>query len=511
MRLLPRLGLLFAPTAVVLVALAGPAAAHTGFESSDPADGATIDLPLDEITLVFSGEAEPTGDGFQILDPSGELRIPTASSSDDGLRWVLRFDPPLGGGVVGVRWMVKAPDAHPIDGSFSFTASATTSPVTIPEAQPASIAVAPLGESVASPKLDLSTFLEGDGNDTEAALRVGSVGRIFSLAGALVAIGGLVFAAVVLRGDPRDIRLVLFWVRRAGLIVVIGALIELAAQLAIDGGGEWSAVASPASIGAVLFSPFGIAVALRIGGGMAVTSGARMDVVPASTAPDPVAAIRELVSAGAGVAADHRPTELTVEPSRPDGGVLSHDNDHAWLPGTNSAGALLGALALLAAHLFDGHTVTKGDRLLTGIVDLVHVAGGAVWVGGVLMLVAVIWARHNQGRDVRALQLAIRFSPVATVALVAVGVAGLVLAIIILDSPAELWTTAWGRLLVAKTVFVAAAAGVGGYNHTVLIPEMYASPHNPKFPADFRAVVTAEAVLLFGVLVVTAFLLGAAS
>ncbi len=39
---------------------AGPAAAHTGFESSDPGDGAVLDAPVDEISLVFSGEAEPT-------------------------------------------------------------------------------------------------------------------------------------------------------------------------------------------------------------------------------------------------------------------------------------------------------------------------------------------------------------------------------------------------------------------------------------------------------------------
>ncbi|MEZ5227792.1 MAG: copper resistance protein CopC [Acidimicrobiales bacterium] len=119
---------LIATTIVAIAALTvlatAPAGAHTGFESSDPADGATVDGPLDAISLVFTGPAEPTGTGFEILDGSGTLRTPTDASTADGLTWVLRFDPPLDGGQVGVRWMVKAPDAHPIDGSFSFTINA---------------------------------------------------------------------------------------------------------------------------------------------------------------------------------------------------------------------------------------------------------------------------------------------------------------------------------------------------------------------------------------------------
>ncbi|MEZ5257112.1 MAG: copper resistance protein CopC [Ilumatobacteraceae bacterium] len=48
-----------------LVVLAPPGGAHTGFESSNPADGSSVDVPVDEITLTFSGPAEPAGEGFQ--------------------------------------------------------------------------------------------------------------------------------------------------------------------------------------------------------------------------------------------------------------------------------------------------------------------------------------------------------------------------------------------------------------------------------------------------------------
>ena len=127
------------------------------------------------------------------------------------------------------------------------------------------------------------------------------------------------------------------------------------------------------------------------------------------------------------------------------------------------------------------------------------------------MLAVVLWRRHRQGRPSRAAQLALRFSVVATLAIVAVGVAGVVLAVIILDSPSELWGTDWGRLLIAKTVFVLAAAAAGAYNHRVLIPQMSHDPDSPELSARFRSVITAEATALLIVLVLTAFLVGAAS
>ena len=458
-------GLVLAPAGLVL--LAAPASAHTGFESSDPADGASLDAPVDTITLDFTGPAEPTGNGFQVLDPTGELRRPTEATTDDGTVWVLRFDPPISGGAVGVRWMVKAPDAHPIDGSFSFTVPAPVPPPgeedpapqvgtespspqveeELPAApQAAPVAASPVGD--ASPaEADLEAFLDTEGGPTATPRRVGAVGRFIMLAGTLLGIGALVFAGVVLRGDASDVRHVLHWVRRAGVLVVVGALVQLAAKIAVEGGGTWSAWWSPSDIGAVVGSSFGLAVGLRVVGGLALVSGARIDIARAEGTADPVMAIKELVGAGVGSSggsgADGLPDDSAAGPGAGREPYL-HDGDHVWLPTLGSSGAVLGALALLAAHLFDGHTVTKGPRLVTGVVDVIHVAGGAVWVGGVLMLASVLWRRRRQHREARALQLGVRFSVVATIALVAVGLAGLILTAIILDSPSELWSTEWG-------------------------------------------------------------------
>jgi len=507
---------------IALVLAAAPASAHTGFESSDPADGTTVDAPVDTITLVFTGAVEPTGTGFEILDPTGQIRTPIDATTDDGSTWVLRFDPPLSGGVVGVRWMVKAPDAHPIDGSFRFTTPAAA-PAPTPEQdalaaeEPAgglSPTPAPAVESQAVAATGLNEFLDTGGDSAATPRRIGAGARMVTLIGTLVGVGALIFAAAVLRGDHRDVRHVLHWVRRAGIVVVIGAAAELVAQVAVEGGGDWSALWAPSIVTDVVASSFGIAVALRVLGGAALASGARLHITHASEVSDPVVAIKELVGVGAGPRSGGLADDSDApRHGRPVGAgePYVHHDDHAWQPTVDSAGAVFGAIAVVAAHLFDGHTVTKGDRLWTAIADIVHVTGGAIWAGGVLMLTAVLWRRHRHGRELRALQLAVRFSVVATIALVAVGLTGLALAVIVLDSPSELWATEWGRTLIAKTLFVAAAAAAGGYNHHSLIPQLQVTPDDPVLAHRFRTIVTGEALALIAALAATALLMGAAS
>lgn len=506
MRALHRVTITLLVPIAVLVTTMSPVAAHTGFESSDPANGVVVAGPVDEVTLVFTGEAQPAGTGFQVLDPSGEIREPSSAMTVDGAAWVLTFDPPLAGGVVGVRWSVKAPDAHPIEGSFSFTVDAPAPPAPSESSTPAPAAVAPAGSSD-----DLADFLATE-TSVDSARRIGAVGRILTLLGTLIGVGALTFAAAVLRGDHRDVRHVLFWVRRAGVLVIVGATIELLAQILVEGGGVWSAVWSLAAVGSVVTSSFGLAVILRLAGGTALSAGARLEVAHASQVADPVVAIKSLVGVGAGPRPANPSTSAAGDPGEPQSGEpFVHHGDHAWAPTFDSAGAALGAVLLVVAHLFDGHTVSAGNRSWTAVAAAVHVAGGAIWAGGLLMLAAVVWRRHRQGRDLRALQLALRFSVVATLALVAVGVAGLGLSVAVLDQPSELWATEWGRTLVVKTLFVGIAAAAGGYNHKVLIPELTRTPAGPGSEQRFRAIVTIEAVSLLAVVIATALLMGAAS
>jgi copper transport protein len=511
---LRRLALLAVVLSLLVVWAAEPASAHTGFESSDPADGAVLAEPVDVITIVFSGAAEPTGSGFEALDADGGLRSPSETASSDGRTWVLRFEPALDGGAIGVRWSVKAPDAHPINGAFSFTTPSLPSDAVDPglpaPAADATGAPSTAGtESAATTEAQqLEDFLDSGSASTAGPKRLATAGRVLSYGGALLGVGALVFVATVLRGDGNDIRYGIFWVRRLGLVVMIGVAMEFAAQLALEAGG-WSGMWSPATVGAVLGSSFAIAMALRFAGGMALSSGSRMAVGTADDSLDPVIAIRDLVPVGAMSTTVHgTATGSSSMPPAEYEEPYQRPGDAAWVPDAASSAGFVGAAMLLASHLFDGHTVSKGTWAITSLFSLIHVGAAAVWVGGVVMLVAVLWRRTRQQRPLRSLQLAVRFSVVATIALAAVAIAGLVLAVIILDGVSELWTTPWGRLLMLKTGLVGFAACGGAYNHKVLIPEL---GEDETLSPKFRTAVTLEAIALGLVLVVTAFLVGAAS
>lgn len=189
-------------------------------------------------------------------------------------------------------------------------------------------------------------------------------------------------------------------------------------------------------------------------------------------------------------------------------GPLPEKHDEAW-DYAASTGALLGVALLVLSFAFDGHTVSEGPWALHALVNAVHVVTAAMWAGGVALLAVVVTRRHRRGVDAQTLQLAVRFSVVASIALVAAGVAGLALAMLIIDSVSQLWSTPWGRLLAAKAVLVAVAAACGGYNHRVLIPELERSV--PQSASRFRTVVTVEALALVGVAVITALLVAASA
>lgn len=460
-----RLGQCLVAVAVGVGTVVGwmPAAlAHTAFESSDPADGAQVDRSIEEITIVFTGAAEPAGDGFEVLTPAGVVVLPTVEVADDQRTFTLTLDEPLVGGIIGVRWSVRAGDAHPIEGSFSFTttAPAPSPPAPAPTAvsQPAAapdVQATPVPESTtASPTpissvdetdvmssgtaraparaeasspvpVDLDSFLSdaAGGSSSSAAGVVGYLARAVTIVAAMVAIGATA--------------LILLFARRTLEALVGHRWVALAAGAAIAGAGLEAVSFVVDGASGVLSGQPGVAIALRIVGGVAIATGS----------------LRRL-------------------------GLLQ----------------LAGAAAMLGSFVFDGHTVTEGNRLLTGAIDVIHAGAGAVWVAGVLILVVL-----TRSKPLRGLvpAFAARFSAIATMAIAAVGVAGVVLAVTIMDSFSELWSTDWGRTLIAKTVFVAGALAMGAYNHFALVPAVERAQADAI--ARFGRVVRIELALLLAV------------
>jgi copper transport protein len=511
------LAALFATVAAIAaLAGAGTASAHTGFESSTPADGDSIVDPVGEMTIRFTGPATPAGDGFVALDGDGTVRTPTGVATPDDRTFVLAFDPPLAGGTIGIRWRVAAADSHPIEGAFSFTVTAPTpttpattaatdSPTTTTPATDEGAAVAPTTTTNAavpatgpptsiaaaapaggSSTTTLEEFLDVD--DSTAGETTARVGRVISFLGVTLALGVLAFAAVTFRGSRREVRGVLDAARVLGVVIAAGAVVEYigVARIADEAlGSAWS-------------TEPGVAAGLRIVGGLAIAVGVVATVV--STRPDVDRRSTRALSAA------------TVEqPIHQDLALGTDSSPSRWAPDRRSIAALVGAVLVLASFWFDGHTVTEGVRPVHALVDSVHVAAGSVWVGGVVALSAIAWLRHRRREESRMAELVVRFSSVATVALASVVVAGVLMAAMIADGPGDLTGTEWGRTLLLKTAAVGLAVLAGAYNHFRLVPRLEADPDAEGLQAELRGILTAEAIVLCFVVVVTAWLVVAAT
>lgn len=136
--------------------------------------------------------------------------------------------------------------------------------------------------------------------------------------------------------------------------------------------------------------------------------------------------------------------------------------------------AALGALAAVASFPVVGHT--RFDDVAVGIVaDAVHVGAAAVWTGGLVFLLGSL--RRIVDAGIRATTVG-RFSTLATISIVVVGLAGVGLSWTEVKALDALTSTAYGWTLLAKLGVVAAIAAAGGYNHFRLVPAVVAAPAN---------------------------------
>ena len=116
-------------------------------------------------------------------------------------------------------------------------------------------------------------------------------------------------------------------------------------------------------------------------------------------------------------------------------------------------------LAALAAQATTGHAAGAADHILAVGSMYLHLAGAALWVGGLGALAVVVTARSGEGQGAAVA----RFSPIAGWCFLAVAASGVINAWIRLDSPADL-TTRYGVLLVVKTLLLVVLGAIG-YAH----------------------------------------------
>jgi methionine-rich copper-binding protein CopC len=108
----------------LVTVLVEPASAHDVLVRTDPADGSTVATLPDVIVLTFNEPGQADGTVVAVTGPSGNVASGSPMLVDSEVRQAVGPGSPAGR--YTVDWRVVSSDGHPVDGSFTFTASAGT-------------------------------------------------------------------------------------------------------------------------------------------------------------------------------------------------------------------------------------------------------------------------------------------------------------------------------------------------------------------------------------------------
>ncbi len=227
---------------IALMALAGPAAAHAGLESTDPASGAVLEQSPKQISLRFSEAVEIALGGIRLYDGTGhELDVGEPHHVDGDNSQVAVSTGTLDDGAYVVSWRVVSADSHPVNGAFTFQVGT--------------------GDAVRDPGL-ITRLLSQDGGNPAAGAVLG-LSRFVAYAAMAVLAGGLVFLVAIWPAGRRRRRIrVLLWVA-LGAGVVAG-LVAIAVQAPYASGRALSDAFKPSEWSEVLRTRAGRAWGLRV-------------------------------------------------------------------------------------------------------------------------------------------------------------------------------------------------------------------------------------------------------
>jgi copper transport protein len=402
---------------------APPVAAHAEVVSVEPVDGSRLSAVPATVVVAFDEAVEIGADALRTTTADGD---PVGAGSSfhpdgDGRRVAQRLLTDLPAGGYRVTFGVVADDGHPVSGGFSFVVGA-----------------GPL------PSLDGTlTGLRSTDPWTAAGY---ALARTVAFAG-LAALGGLVFLLVCWPGgaaDPRARRVL----ATGAAAITAGTLAALVLQGPYGAGRGPGAVLDPDLLAATLGLPVGKLLLLRLPALAVLAVLARLLLARPVVAPE------------------------------------AGERSGVRVSGSAAEAAGMGtALVLIATYAGAGHA--GGGPQPTGLVlsTMLHLGAMAVWLGGLLMLGCALLRPRSGSAGPVAESAVSTFSPLAAGCVLVLVLTGAFQALLEIGAPAQLWTTAYGRLLVLKlaavaVLLLAAAAGRRGLRRLVV-------------PADVRGPMTA--------------------
>lgn len=436
----------------VALVLAAPAAgAHATLQESDPPADAVLASSPDRITLTFDEPVSPGRPAVRLLDDDGDMvPVGTVRAVDGSV--VAPVPRRLDEGTYVVAWRVVSADSHPVSGAFVFS----------------------VGAPSAGSATSTAALAAAGGSEDGAAQVLDDVANGLATLGVLLAVGGAVFLVLVAPSAGGPARRVVGIGAPVGAVGFLAKILTEASVLGAAGGlPAWSDIADQAWGSVGLQALLGV-----VGLGVVGLGTVGLGTVGLGTVGLGVGGLE----AGAG-------EDAPSEPAR----------------GGRRGAVLVGALLAVAAFSVVGHTRTSSPVAVTIAADVAHVAAGAVWTGGLVVL--LLHLRSAASRDPGdAAHVVGRFSMLASAAIVAVAATGSTLAWRVAGSWDVLLDTTYGVLLLVKVGLFAVVAALGAVNRFVVVGRVRRAGDGAV--AMLRRTLLAECVVVLGVVAVTAVLVG---
>jgi copper transport protein len=436
-------------TAAAAAALALPASAfaHAALLRTSPSASVTLSKPPDRVTLTYSEPVEPRFAIVSVTDAGGhQVTTGPPTRSPTHADQLVQPIKRVPEGWYLVFWRVISVDGHPVRGAFTFAVG--------PNPGPAPQFVIPsISETAATPGL--------------LALR-----WIVFLT-MMTAIGLFVLRAITARPLARTLKgsslrslALAFWVALALALVSVPIYVYVAtAKFSLRSTTDLSGIFPLLHSSAFGRGFLGLEIALALFG----------------------------LAAGISLWLDRpdRPARSVVE-------LLAF------------TGAIGGAAACLLVPGLAGHAAQTSPRGLALAADWLHLAGGSVWVGGLVGLL-VLYRSTRELLRVGALSFVVpRFSNTALVSVNLLIASGIAASLLHMPTLASMWQTSYGKTLMVKIALLVAAGMLASVNLARTKPRLQAASTHPERAGGaavlLRQLVRGEVLFVFGAVFAAAVL-----
>jgi copper transport protein len=447
--------------------IATTAHAHATLLQTEPASGVQLDKAPDAVRLYFNERVETIFNSIHVFDGNGrhvEVGDPHAIGGGDALEIIVRG---LKKGPYTVRWRVNSLDGHQVDGHFGF--GVQSPPPT--EAEMANV-------SVPQQSISVKVFL--------------LVVKWIALAAMTIWLGGMGFWILIFEPCiPADGQMgtrpqaaIQASIQRTCRILWCAALLFILAQFsAFVGQG-------------MIFADISFLDAL---------SPANVVTVLTKTSYGRWWSLRLLAALGMLV--------LCAWKMRP--GIHRRRDEPPPARSNFMLGAvsgIFGSLMLLTIPM-SGHARAVSRATAVAVTfDWAHLAGTAIWIGGLVFLGAVVRLMESTHRDESEFlsHLVSRFSKMARICVLVLLVTGIYAAWLHMPSWKSFVVTQYGWALLAKLILVAAILLIALVNWRRVLPALAGFSQQPaiyrRWADRFRILITNEAALGIILLVVVAIL-----